>query len=266
MPSDHNMSTKPTALLTNDDGHDSYFLHVLVKALEPHFQLSIAAPAEEQSWIGRGMTRRDPVSVEEMQIQGVPAWKIGGTPTDCVNIALGCLMPKKPDIVVSGINLGMNVTLPMILASGTVAGALEATFWDIPSIAFSQNIQADEYDAVRKVKGHEPSHARDDVEVAAQLAAKMSLELLENPLPKLSLPNINFAHGLNSDTPVEDSRPGCPFVGGLFVDPDADGISRFKFSHGVFDQEPEDTDVKCLRRGHTSRVILDYSILGGHRI
>jgi 5'-nucleotidase len=260
------MSEKPSALLTNDDGYDSYFLHVLVKSLAPHFNLSIVAPSKEQSWIGRGMTRRDPVSVEDIEIEGVPAWKIGGTPTDCVNIALGCLLPKKPDIVVSGINLGMNVTLPMILASGTVAGALEATFWGIPSIAFSQNIQADEYDAVRVVKGHKPSRARGDVEIAAQLAAKMSLELLRDPLPKLTFPNINFAHWLQLDTPVEDTRPGCPHVGALFSGPDAAGACNFNFRHAVFENEPEDTDVKCLRRGHTSRVILDYSILGGYRV
>jgi 5'-nucleotidase len=259
------MSDKPTALLTNDDGYDSYFLHVLLKSLAPHFAISVAAPAKEQSWIGRGMTRRDPVTVEKYHDFGVPAWVIGGTPTDCVNIALGCLLESKPDIVVSGINLGMNVTLPMILASGTVAGALEAAFWGIPSIAFSQNIRADEYDAVRKVKGHEPSQAKEDVEIAAEQAAKMSLELLENPLPKLTFPNINFAYGLQKDTPVEESRPGCPFVGELFAPPNNDGISRFEFRHNVFENEDEDTDVKCLRRGNTSRVILDYSILGGHR-
>jgi len=228
--------------------------------------VTVAAPAREQSWIGRGMTRRDPVSVKEFTELDVPAWIIDGTPTDCVNIALGCLLKARPDIVVSGINLGMNVTLPMILASGTVAGALEAAFWDIPSIAFSQNIPADEYDAVRKVKGHAPSRARDDVDISSELAAQMALKLLDNPLPKLSFPNINFAAGIQPDTPVEKTRPGCPFVGGLFAPPDSEDISRFRFRHDVFDKEPEDTDVLCLRRGHTSHVTLDYSILGGHRV
>jgi len=55
-------------------------------------------------------------------------------------------------------------------------------------------------------------------------------------------------------------------VGGLFSDPSEEGISRFKFRHDIFDKEAEDTDVKCLRRGHNSRVMLDYSILGGHRV
>ncbi len=255
---------KPTVLATNDDGIDSYFLQVLVKRLQEEFEVTVAAPAKEQSWVGRGMTRRGPVSVQEFADLDVPAWVIDGTPTDCVNIALGCLLEDKPDLVVSGINLGMNVTLPMILASGTVAGALEAAFWGIPSLAFSQNIPANEYDAVRKVKGHEPSRARDDVDISSQIAADMALKLLDNPLPKLTFPNINFATGIQPDTEVEQTRPGCPFVGGLFAPPDAEGISRFRFNHGVFENEPVDTDIMCLRRGHTSNVILDYSILGGH--
>ncbi len=256
---------KPLALVTNDDGIDSYFLQVLVRRMEERFTIRVAAPAREQSWVGRGMTRRDPVTVKEFAGLDVPAWVIDGTPTDCVNIALGCLLEETPDIVVSGINLGMNVTLPMILSSGTVAGALEGAFWGIPSIAFSQNIPADEYDAVRKVKGHDPSRARDDVDVSSVIAVGMAEELLENPLGHLSFPNVNFAAGVQSDTMVEKTRPGCPFVGGLFAEPDEEAVSRFRFDHTVFDQEPQDTDVSCLRRGHTSYVILDYSILGGHR-
>jgi 5'-nucleotidase len=258
---------KPTALVTNDDGIDSYFLQVLVHRMQEKFEVFVAAPASEQSWIGRGMTRRDPVTVDPFNDMDVTAWKIGGTPTDCVNIALGSLLDEKPDIVVSGINLGMNVTLPMILASGTVAGALEGSFWGIPSIAFSQNISSEEYDAVREVKGHQQSCARSDVDISSQIATDMALELLENktPLPFLSLPNINFAAGIQPDTKIEMTRPGCPFVGSLFAPPDDDRISRFSFNHEVFNNEAEDTDIMCLRRGHTSYLVLDYSILGGHR-
>ena len=127
--------TKPTALVTNDDGIDSYFLQVLVRRLQEKFDVIVAAPAKEQSWTGRSMTRRDPVSVKEFKGLDVPAWIIDGTPTDCVNIALESLVNNcRPDIVVSGINLGMNVTLPMILASGTVAGALEAAFGESPPL------------------------------------------------------------------------------------------------------------------------------------
>ena len=103
-------SMKPHALVTNDDGIESAFLHRLVEALLPDFQVSVAAPAFEQSWIGRAISRRREVEVIQSPSifpSGVDAWAISGTPTDCVNIALGNLLPKLPDIVISGINIGL---------------------------------------------------------------------------------------------------------------------------------------------------------------
>ena len=58
---------------------------------------------------------------------GKQAYSVNGTPADCVNLAVGNLLERKPDVVVSGINLGYNVTMPMILSSGTVGGAMEAS-------------------------------------------------------------------------------------------------------------------------------------------
>ena len=109
------MKYRPHALVTNDDGIESAFLHRLVEALLPDFEVSVAAPAFEQSWIGRAISRHSEIEV----IPGlayfskdVQAWAISGTPTDCVNIALGNLLTKKPDIVLSGINIGFNTTEP----------------------------------------------------------------------------------------------------------------------------------------------------------
>ena len=91
------MKYRPHALVTNDDGIESAFLHRLVEALLPDFEVSVAAPAFEQSWIGRAISRHSEIEV----IPGlayfskdVQAWAIGGTPTDCVNIALGNLLRK----------------------------------------------------------------------------------------------------------------------------------------------------------------------------
>ena len=131
---------KPHALVTNDDGIESAFLHRLVEALLPQFRVSVAAPALEQSWTGRSMTRHgelDAILSPSHFPDGVEAWSISGTPTDCVNIALGNLLSKKPDIVLSGINIGFNTTESLILSSGTVAGAIEGVLWNLPAIAFS---------------------------------------------------------------------------------------------------------------------------------
>ena len=79
-------------LITNDDGIESKFLHAIASALESRFRISVAAPKLEQSWIGRAVSRRGEVTVD--RFSGLPwdAWSIGGTPTDCVNIALGNLL------------------------------------------------------------------------------------------------------------------------------------------------------------------------------
>ena len=132
---------KPHALVTNDDGIESAFLHRLVEALLPHFRVSVAAPVLEQSWTGRSMTRHGELEAIHSSSHfpdSVEAWAISGTPTDCVNIALGNLLPKKPDIVLSGINIGFNTTESLVLSSGTVAGAIEGVLWDLPAMAFSK--------------------------------------------------------------------------------------------------------------------------------
>ena len=81
------------------------------------------------------------------------AYSLNGTPADCVNLAYGNLMSDEPDLVVSGINLGYNITLPMILSSGTVGAALEGSLLGIPSIAVSMAITSEKFDSVRESGG-----------------------------------------------------------------------------------------------------------------
>ena len=127
------------ALVTNDDGIESAFLHQLVDALNEKFQITVAAPAFEQSWIGRAISRRKEIeAIHSPSIfpKDVHAWAIDGTPTDCVNIALGNLVEQPVDIVLSGINIGYNVSETLILSSGTIAGAIEGASWGLPAVAF----------------------------------------------------------------------------------------------------------------------------------
>ena len=119
-------NTRPHLLLTNDDGIDSPLFELLINALQPYGDLSIAVPAQEQSWQGKSMTRHGHVDVEQTQIAGHPAFAIGGTPADCVNISLYNLLDRKPDLVVSGINVGLNAGLSLVWASGTVGACLKA--------------------------------------------------------------------------------------------------------------------------------------------
>jgi 5'-nucleotidase len=127
---------KPTVLLTNDDGIGTAFLHALVAACQTEgFAVKVAAPSGERSWIGRAFSRHREVTVTAYPGLGDEAWSIDGTPSDCVNIALSHLLKQKPDVVLSGLNIGFNATMPLCLSSGTIAGATEGTAWGIPAVA-----------------------------------------------------------------------------------------------------------------------------------
>jgi 5'-nucleotidase len=135
-------------LLTNDDGLSSPGLTTLVHELQRtgKYDLRVAAPEKEQSGVGHCITIHWPLYAEKTTlpdpISTVPAFKVAGTPADCVKLAITNLFPDfKPDLVVSGINRGPNAGIN-VLYSGTVAGALEACINGLPAVALSLDIPA----------------------------------------------------------------------------------------------------------------------------
>ena len=135
----------PRILLTNDDSHDSPLFHFAIEALRKLGELHIAVPATEQSWKGKSMTRYGPLYAEKIAIHDYPAWSVTGTPADCVNLALYNLLDERPDIVVSGINIGKNVGLGFVFASGTVGACLEANIAGLPALALSQELTREDF-------------------------------------------------------------------------------------------------------------------------
>ena len=108
-------------LVTNDDGVEADGLRALAKTLRALGDVTVVAPAEEASAVSHALTVRRPLQLREVR----EAWySVDGTPTDCVNVAISEVMGRVPDLVVSGINNGLNVG-DDVTYSGTVAGALE---------------------------------------------------------------------------------------------------------------------------------------------
>ena len=128
-------------LVTNDDGIFAPGICALAEAMtEIATEVVIAAPDVEQSASGHSITIRRPLRYIPTKLKGlesIKAYRVDGTPADCV--LLGVHNSGKPDIVISGINIGSNLGFD-ITHSGTVAAALEGTTMDIPSIAFSQQV------------------------------------------------------------------------------------------------------------------------------
>lgn len=256
---------KPHALVTNDDGIESAFLHRLVEALRPHFRVSVAAPALEQSWTGRSMTRHGEVEVMADAThfpEDVEAWAIGGTPTDCVNIALGNLIPAKPDIVLSGINIGFNTTETLILSSGTVAGAIEGALWDLPAMAFSKCVPVHLFDQIRGSKGQTGSDFTTSLKAAAAHAARMAVETLEDATAHVGcVINVNFPPETSARTAVVETFPAKLQLGGLFAE-SSPGKYSFRYSDGTVLEPHPKSDRAVLESGRISRSVLDFSRIG----
>lgn len=255
---------KPLALVTNDDGIDSAFLRELVGALRQHFRVAVAAPAFEQSWIGRALTRKGEVSVIESpsHFEGVEAaWAISGTPSDCVNIALGNLLEERPAIVCSGINIGFNTTETLILSSGTVAGAIEGALWGLPAIAFSKCVPRELFAAISGNNGESDDPFASSLRCAAERAAAIAATTLKAPEPAGRVININFPAATTPATEIAETVPARIDLGSLF-EAHRPGQYRFRFKEGTVQESSETTDRDALAAGQISRGVLDFSRIG----
>ncbi|KAK7308059.1 hypothetical protein VNO77_41650 [Canavalia gladiata] len=128
-----------TILITNDDGIDAPGLRALVQTLVNTnlFNLQVCAPDSEKSAVSHSITWLHPVAAKQVNIEGTTAFAVSGTPADCTSLGISkALFPTVPDLVVSGINKGSNCGYHIVY-SGTVAGAREAFFNDLPSISIS---------------------------------------------------------------------------------------------------------------------------------
>ena len=167
--------TRPRILVTNDDGIFSEGIERLAQALAAVGDVFTVAPDQERSAAGHSLTLHHPLRAK---LVGPQRWSVDGTPTDCVNWGvLHLLKDERPRLLVSGINLGLNLG-DDVTYSGTVSAAFEGTLIGIPSVAISQEIETGfTFDA------------------AAAFAARLAGHLLEKPLPSGTLINVNVPAG-----------------------------------------------------------------------
>jgi 5'-nucleotidase len=130
-------------LLTNDDGIYAPGLLAIYRELTKLGEVHVVAPETVQSATGHGITLSAPLLTSKVTIaDGFTGTAVGGRPADCVKLAVAKLLPRAPDLVVSGINSGANVGINVIY-SGTVAAAIEAAFLGLPSIALSLYLRSE---------------------------------------------------------------------------------------------------------------------------
>jgi 5'-nucleotidase len=250
-------------LITNDDGIGSPLLAALVAALRPHGATHVVAPAAERSWIGKAISRHARLRPRRCDARfDCPAWAVDGTPADCVNLALGHLVPAV-DMVVSGINLGSNAGLPLILASGTVGGALEGALHGRHALACSIRFTMAEFARLAQPGGSLPAGLAAPVRCVAERTAGLCAALARRPRPRrFVVHNLNFPSSTVAATPLIRTLPAAFEIGTLFQPEPKNGRYAFTFAVGGERPSPRPTDRSCLDAGRASHSVLDFGRLG----
>ncbi|MBK5240452.1 5'/3'-nucleotidase SurE [Clostridium sp.] len=164
-------------LLTNDDGINAKGIYALAKELQKYHEVIIVAPDNERSACGHSITLSRPLIVREVLLEGLKskAFSVDGTPADCVKIAINELIDGEIDMVVSGINKGLNLGTD-VLYSGTVSAAIEAAIYKIPSMAVSVAVKEN----------------IENYEMAAKYAGEILLKAKENNIKNDIVLNVNI--------------------------------------------------------------------------
>lgn len=172
-------------LITNDDGIRADGIRKLAEIARRFGEVTVVAPDTQRSAASHHCIFSRPLILKEFDfgLEGVTAYTLDGTPADCVRVGIFAVADSKPDIVLSGINHGYNISSD-IQYSGTVGAALEAAFLGVPSIAVSY--------------GNYQFNATDIVD---RYLPELLEEYMDKPLPPNRIWNINFP-----DCPADECR------------------------------------------------------------
>lgn len=189
-------------LVTNDDGVYAPGLHAAAKSVSDLGEVVVVAPSGQKSGVGRSVSVFEPLRYAELNMNGQKAYAVTGTPTDSVIIGIFAIMKGEiPDLVVSGINVGENISTDTVTTSGTIGAALEAASYGIPSIAASIQVvdQGDKFDLHHGTKYN--------FEVAMKVLRKVASKVLEHGLPEgVDILNLNVPASATEDTEVKVTR------------------------------------------------------------
>ena len=236
-------------LVTNDDGYDAEGIKLLTEIAESLAkEVWVVAPSEENSGAGHSLTVRRSIDVSQLSDR---KFSVDGTPTDCVIIALNQLMrDSKPDLVLSGINRGVNIAED-VTYSGTIGAAYEAAIAGVRAIAFSQELSVD---------------SEINWSSAKLSAADVIKKLYSQQWKDDCLLNVNFPSRQVNEGKIKITTQGRHKKGD---DVASDGGQRYKIGAVRLDNTPQQgTDVQALKNGiisitpitinHTDNAFKDY--------
>ena len=224
---------RPLILVTNDDGVHAEGIRALAAGLEPVGDVITVAPDREMSATGHSVTLHHPLRVSKIDDL---RYAVDGTPTDCVLLGALSVMPRKPDLVVSGINRGGNLG-DDVTYSGTVAAAFEGTLLHIPSFAIS---------VIERIDTR--------FDVAAEFSARLARLVLKHGLPPDTLLNVNVPNLPAEDIAgVEVTRQGKRTYNDQVIEKEDPRGETYFWIAGTETSEPvEGTDFGAVNRNRIS--------------
>ena len=240
---------KPLILITNDDGYQSQGLRHLVEVASAFGDIVVMAPERNSSGLSTSITTSRPLRVRSVELAGGSGYACDGTPVDCVKMGVEHFCPRRPDLVLSGINYGANLATD-ILYSGTVGAAREGFLHDIPSFAISLDAHS---------------------EIAADEAAAIFKSYLEKTMAEATHPflyNINFPKSFQGREPeFLFSRQGRRDYLNAFIREEREGRIFYSVAGEIYDiDKSEATDIYATEQGFISVTPLitdltDYQLL-----
>jgi 5'-nucleotidase len=236
---------KPSILLTNDDGVSSVGLWAAYEALLPIADVTVVAPATQQSAVGRSISIFEPLRATQVVMNGEKAWAVAGKPTDAVIIGLFSLN-LNPALVVSGINIGENLSTESIMTSGTVGAALEASNQGAKGIAFSLQVedQGDKFD--------DPRYHSTSFDAAKKVVRDVVGRMLNDGFgPDVDVINVNIPSVVKGGYEVT-RLAGKLFHTGVEKRLDPRGRPYYWINGPLVDDAEEGTDVHAIRKGNVS--------------
>jgi len=238
------MTKEKLMVITNDDGIHSAGITAAADAVCNLGRVVIVAPSTQKSGVGRSLSLFEPIRVSTAKVNDYEAYAIGGTPTDAVLIAEYAILKRKPDLLISGINIGENVSTESVMTSGTVGAALEGASQRVPSIAVS--VQAHNIDIF------EP-RTEIDFSLAKRVLKTVSAHVLSQGMPKeVDVLNINIPMGKDNANYKATKLARNVFNIRIVERFDPRGCAYFWIDSDFLNNHDRNTDVYALKEGFVS--------------
>ena len=244
---------KPLILITNDDGFTAKGMQALIDTVKVFGELLVVAPDKPQSGMGHAITVNDPIRIQETNyFKNIKGFHCSGTPVDCIKIGMYKLGKRLPNLILSGINHGSNVSTN-ILYSGTMSAAVEGAIEGIPSIGFSLT----DYDS-----NADFSAAKKVVKTIVQSALKEGIE--KGICLNVNIPNV----AIEQIKGIKVCRQGRAFWDDTFDERTDPLGKKYYWLTGSFEdhEKSNDTDVHLLNNNFVTIVPIQFDMTAHNAI